>query len=352
MRSFSWMMALAMTVVAAAAAEHVFDFGATDPGKLPPSFRSFLAGQGGPAVWQIVLDDAPTELAPISPLAQSINRRPVLAQLSKEKTDERFPATYFDGETFGDFTFTARFKLVEGAGEQIAGLVFRLQDTNNFYVVRANALDGNVRFYKFVNGERTAPVGNDMAVTRGEWHSLEVECSGNRIQVRFDGKPAIPPLNDNSFASGKLGFITKSDAVSYFADAKVVYRPLVTLAEKLLSSTLEDQPRLLNLRILGKKTSASDVSVLAAKVATDIGQKATDLEAKVLAENQLYVGKTKSAFIVTAPLRDRNGEAMGVAQFYLKPFAGQTEGNAAARVESTLKEMQKRIGAARSLTED
>ena len=341
-----------MIAVSASAAEHVFDFGATDPGKMPPSFLSFVAGQGGPAVWQIVLDDAPTELAPISPLAKSINRRPVLAQLSKEKTDERFPATCFTGENFGDFTFTTRFKLVEGAGEQIAGVVFRLQDTNNFYVVRANALDGNVRFYKFVNGERTAPVGNDMTVTRGVWHSLEVECTGNRIQVRLDGKPAIPPLNDNSFASGKLGFITKSDAVSYFADAKVVYRPLVTLAEKLLNSTLEEQPRLLNLRIYGKKTPGSEVCVLAAKQTKELALKATDLEAKVLAENQLYVGKTKSAFIVTAPLRDRNGEAMGVAQFFLKPFAGQTEANAAARVEATLKELQKKIGAARSLTED
>jgi hypothetical protein len=43
---------------------------------------------------------------------------------------------------------------------------------------------------------------------------------------------------------------------------------------------------------------------------------------------------------------------MGVAQFFLKPFAGQTEANAAARVEATLKELQKKIGAARSLTED
>jgi hypothetical protein len=43
-----------------------------------------------------------------------------------------------------------RFKIVDGVYEQMAGVVFRFQDTNNFYVARANAKDGNVRFYKVV----------------------------------------------------------------------------------------------------------------------------------------------------------------------------------------------------------
>ena len=333
-------------------AERTFDFGATEPGKLPNGMAAFVAGEGGPADWQIVLDEVTTELAPISPLAKTINRRAVLAQVSKLKVDERFPVAYFANDRYGDFTFRTRFKLVDGAGEQIAGVAFRLQDEKNFYVARANALDGNVRFYKFVNGERTAPVGNDLKVTKGEWHELEVQCTGNRIQVRLDGKEAIPPLNDNSFAAGKLGFITKSDAVSYFADAKVTYRPLVTLAETILNATLEDQPRLLNLRIFGKRRSDSGLVLLAAKNPAEVGKAGSDLEKKVVAENQVYVGKTKREFLVTAPLRDRNGEAIGVAQFSLKPFAGQTEANAAARVEVMLGEMQKRVGSADSLAED
>lgn len=336
----------------ATAAEHVFDFSDTPVGRLPEGIQTFVAGQGRPADWQIVLEDLPSELAPVSPNAKANNRRPVLAQLSREKIDERFPVAYFAGESFGDFTFTTRFKLADGAGEQIAGVVFRLQDEKNFYVVRANALDGNVRFYKFVNGERTAPVGNNLSVAKGVWHELQVECTGNRILVRLNGKEAIPALNDNSFSSGKLGFITKSDAVSYFSDAKVVYRPLVTLAQSLVHATLEKQPRLLNLRIYGSTPKNPELKVLAAKEGRDLGLSASNLETKVLAENQLYVGKTRTEFMVTAPLRDRNGDAIGVAQFFLKPFTGQTEGNAAARVEGILKEMQKRVGPARSLVED
>lgn len=341
-----------LALTAALAAEHTVDFTTAPVGKLPEGFKTFVAGEGRAGDWQIVLEDLPSELAPISPNAKANNRRPVLAQLSREKIDERFPVAFLAGDSYGDFTFTTRFKLVDGTGEQIAGVVFRLQDEKNFYVARANALDGNVRFYKFVNGERTAPVGNNLTVAKGVWHELQVECSGNRISIRLNGKEAMPPLNDNSFSSGKLGFITKSDAVSYFADAKVVYRPLVTLAQSLVRSTVEDQPRLLNLRVYGSTPQKPGLQVLAAKNATDLGLAATEVESKVLAENQLYVGKTRTEFIVTAPLRDRNGEAMGVAQFFLKPFTGQTEANAAARVEVILKEMQRQVGAARSLVED
>lgn len=352
MRAGLTIAAFLMLAKPASGAERVFDFGEVSPGTTPPQFKSFVAGSGGPGDWQVMLDEAPTELPAISPQANPINRRAVLAQLSREKIDERFPITYFTGESFGEFTFSTKFKLLGGTGEQIAGVVFRLQDERNYYVARANGLDGNVRFYKFVNGERTAPVGNDLPVTKGVWHELSVECAGNQIQIRIDGRPAMPAFTDNSFATGKVGFITKSDAVSYFADAKVVYRPLVSLAEKVLKSVLEDQARLVNLKIYGRQSGSSQLTVLAAKSSKDVGAAASDVEAKVLAENQLYLGKSKTEFIVTAPIRDRNGDAMGVAKMFLKRFTGQTEGNAVARAEQILKHIQTQVGAALSLTED
>ena len=74
-------------------------------------------------------------------------------------TDERFPMFIYDGEKFRDFRFLTRFKIVSGVSEQMAGLVFRFQNTSNFYVVRASALGRNVRFYKVVNGARSDPIG-------------------------------------------------------------------------------------------------------------------------------------------------------------------------------------------------
>ena len=73
--------------------------------------------------------------------------------------DEHFPILLYDRETFTDLTLTTKFKLVDGVVEQMAGIVFRLQDEKNFYVIRASGLGNNVRFYKMVAGLRESAPG-------------------------------------------------------------------------------------------------------------------------------------------------------------------------------------------------
>lgn len=54
-----------------------------------------------------------------------------------------------------------------------------------------------------------------MPVPRGVWHELTVECLLN-------GKELIAATdNVNPFLRGKIGFWTKSDAVSYFTDTRL-----------------------------------------------------------------------------------------------------------------------------------
>jgi hypothetical protein len=48
-----------------------------------------------------------------------------------------------------------KFKAVVGSGDRAAGLVWRARDADNYYVVRANALDDNVVLYKTVGCYRT-----------------------------------------------------------------------------------------------------------------------------------------------------------------------------------------------------
>jgi hypothetical protein len=62
-------------------------------------------------------------------------------------------------------------------------------------------------------------------------------------------KKIIPAITDNSFLKGKIGFWTKSDSVSYFSDAKIVYTPRVPYAESLIKETMSKYPRLLGLKI-------------------------------------------------------------------------------------------------------
>jgi hypothetical protein len=327
-----------------AGAERVFDFGESKPGDLPSGFRAFRAGTGKAGDWKLVLDEVDSMIQPFSSKAAAPAKLPVLAQLARDPADERFPVVVFDEETYGDMTFSTRVKVVEGAFEQIAGVVFRVVNETNFYVARINTADGNIRFYKFVNGQRTPPIGNDIALKKGQWHQLSVSCLGNRIRIQLNGKEAMPELTDNSFATGKIGFITKSDTVAYFTDARITFKPLETLAANLVRQVLERQPRLLNLRIYGRTTLKPDLHVLAAKDPKDAGMPAGETESKVFKENQAYFAKEKGQAIVTAPLHDRNGETIGVVKFFLKPFTGQTEANTIGRVLPTLHEIEQQVG--------
>ena len=342
-----------LSLAAVSAAELVFDFSTNQPGQMPASFKAFVAGEepGAPADWQVKLANVPSLLAPVTDKAAANSQIPVLAQLSRDRAGERYPVVYFDGDRYGDFTLKTRFRIVDGITEQMAGVVFRLQDPKNFCVVRASALGNNIRFYKFVDGQRSQPIGNDLPIRRGQWYDLTITAAGNKFDIFLDGRQVIPTLTDNSFAAGKVGFMTKSDAVSEFAELRLNYRPLVSFAETLLQKVVERQPRLLNVRIYGKTPARPELHVLASRKPEEVGTLATETENGVLSGNETFYGKGDHEILVTSPLRDRNGEAVGVVKFFLKPFPGQTEGNAVARVLPTVRWMEMQLAASEGLSE-
>src|SRR6266850_1621459 len=131
---------LALLALPSKAAERTVDCADVPENQTPPGFRSTVTGKGKPGDWKIVLDEVPPLLAPLTPQAPVVTRRPVLAQLAQDKTDDHFPLLIFEGEAFGDFTLTTRFKLVDGVAEQMAGLAFHIQDEKNYCYVRASAL--------------------------------------------------------------------------------------------------------------------------------------------------------------------------------------------------------------------
>jgi hypothetical protein len=76
-----------------------------------------------------------------------------------------------------------KFKAIAGSQDRAAGIVWRATDANNYYVVRANALEDNVVLYKTVNGVRSSldivgrkgGYGIDVPVPANTWHSLRID---------------------------------------------------------------------------------------------------------------------------------------------------------------------------------
>lgn len=324
------------------AAERVFEFAGTAVDKTPAGFRSALAGEGKPGEWKVILDEVPPLLAPLSDKAPVVTRRAVLAQTSRDATDERFPMLIFDGDAYGDFTLTTRFKLVDGDTEQMAGIAFRVQDEKNFYVIRASGLGNNIRFYKMVGGVRSNPIGPEVPLARGVWHALVIQCKANQIQCQLNGQPAIPPLTDNSFTAGKIAFWTKSDAVSYFADTKVVYTPRVPLAHTLVTEMLKKHPRLVDLKIYTRGPDG-EPRVAGSKDEKEVGEAGGKFEKDCLAKGTIFHSRDQETASVVMPLKDNNGEPVAAVRLRMNAFPGQMEQTSLSRARPIVKAMQARV---------
>lgn len=191
----------------------VLDFDTAEVGKLPANFSTALTGGGGPVAWVVKEESS----AP--------SGRNVLAQTSTDETSSRFPLCLYDDFTAKDVTVSVKFKPISGKVDQAAGIVWRYLDKDNYYIVRANALENNVVLYKVENGKRTdlKPIGAGLfaygkkaTVLSGQWSELRVTAKGNRFEVSVNGESLLT-VEDNTFtAAGKVGLWTKADSVTFF----------------------------------------------------------------------------------------------------------------------------------------
>lgn len=193
----------------AAGKEFLYNFDSDAVGKLPAKFHDGLTGQGAKAQWVVKADPS----APSQPN--------VLAQTSTDKTDYRFPLAIADEGSFKDLDMSVKFKSVSGDVDRAAGIAFRLTDANNYYVVRANALEDNYRLYHVVKGRRVQFAGANFKVASGEWHELRVECAGSHIICYYDGEKKIDATDETFKEAGKVGLWTKADSMTYFDDLRV-----------------------------------------------------------------------------------------------------------------------------------
>ncbi|MEY2410553.1 MAG: hypothetical protein QOF48_3223 [Verrucomicrobiota bacterium] len=343
---------VALTAFSAGAAEKIFDFNASKIGAIPAGFASRVAGSGQPGDWQVIEIEVTSLLSPFLAGSKPTLQQRALAQLSRDKTDEHAPLLVFEDEIFADFSLTTRFKIVEGEVEQMAGIAFGIQDEKNFSYVRASALAGTLAMFRVVSGIRTAPIAIKAPVSRGEWHELRVEWKDKRIRAVLDGKFSLPEQEEKVDHSGKIGFWTKSDSVSYFGETRIVYRPKITLAQTLVQEALRKYPRLLDLQIFaGSITNDADMHVIGSKESAEIGRPAPKGARDVVAGKGFYYGKDRESVLVMMPLHDWNGDTVAAVKVLMKTFPGQTEKSAFARATPILKDMAGRVQSAKALIE-
>ena len=132
-----------------------------------------------------------------------------------------YPALSLSDTVYGDVTVTARFKPLSGESDRAAGIIFRIRDKDNYYILRANALEDNVNIYKYVGGVRKVIQESSAKVPSGTWQELRVEAKGSRIRGFLDGKQVVEATDTTFKDAGMIGLWTKADSSTCFESVHV-----------------------------------------------------------------------------------------------------------------------------------
>lgn len=130
-----------------------------------------------------------------------------------------FPALALGDATYTDVSLSARVKPIAGKEDRAAGLIARVQDRDNYNILRANALENSVNLYRYVGGKRDVIKEGKATVPSGQWQELRLEIVGNRLRGFYNGQLLVEAVDD-TFAAGKVGLWTKADSQTCFDDVE------------------------------------------------------------------------------------------------------------------------------------
>ena len=187
--------------------EHAIGFESSQVGAAPEGWTATLTGSGDPK-WTVESDET----------------APSKSKVLKQSGRATFPLLLKNESNIKDGFVEVKFKAVAGSQDRAAGIVWRAKDADNYYVVRANALEDNFVLYKTVDGVRTAldivgrkgGYGVAVPVPANTWHSLRIDFKATRFKASFNGKQLFE-VDDSTFSdAGKVGLWTKADSVTLF----------------------------------------------------------------------------------------------------------------------------------------
>ncbi len=117
-------------------------------------------------------------------------------------------------------TLSVDFKANSGSQDQGGGIMWDLQDKNNYLVARFNPLEDNFRFYTVIDGRRVERESCNIKLSNG-WHNMAIKVYMSHYRLYLDNKELLK-FTFNSKGGG-VGVWTKSDALSSFKNFEIGY---------------------------------------------------------------------------------------------------------------------------------
>jgi hypothetical protein len=200
--------AFAVSAVAASAAERIHRTLASplvDEGAGPDGCEPELTGPGGPVKWEVRIE-------------RYLPDGKALVETSRKRDDDRYPLCIAELPVAKNAEVELEFVPRAGTLARTAGIVVRFADAQDYYVVRADALAGDVQLLRVFNGTQSQLAGARVLVAQGKPNNLKVTVVDDLFTVWFAGKKLFEHRDGAIKAAGRFGVWSKSDSVTSFGD--------------------------------------------------------------------------------------------------------------------------------------
>ena len=189
----------------------VIPFDTEPAGGMPAGFTAAeTASTGKAAAWRIVTD----ETAPSKPN--------VVTVADNANGPSTFSLLVANQPVLADVDTSAKVCVTGGTDGNSAGLLWRYQDPNNYYVAAYNKSDNALDVWRVKDGKRkrigTGSVEGDGSAT---WREVHVEMKGDKITAYLDGKKLVSERDFTFAEAGKVGFWVSGDTTALFDDLTV-----------------------------------------------------------------------------------------------------------------------------------
>jgi len=179
---------------------------AFDTAKRLDDFVFFASGDGRPHRWLVLDSDAGRGLA----------------QIGSDPNENGLAFALYRPLAGRDAYVSARFVANSSRIDRTAGVLVRFRSPDDYYAVRASALENNVNLYRVEAGKRELIGSMDVNVSGQTRHTLGIAASEDRLTVFFDGKELFVALDRRRPGPpGKVGLWTEADSMAVFENLEV-----------------------------------------------------------------------------------------------------------------------------------
>jgi hypothetical protein len=186
-----------------------WDFDSTTLNELPPGCCVHAMNDTTAGDWRVV----------------DVDGNKVLAQLDRTRESERITLAVLDDTLSRNVRLSARIRVLAGDVEQSGGIVWRLEDSDNYLLARLDVQDKRVCLYRVCHGHRIMfGKAKNLAVSPGEWYALRVEQNDEVIKVYLDDEIQFIRRDRHIQEAGKVGMWVKGDSLVHFDEFRLYRR--------------------------------------------------------------------------------------------------------------------------------